>query len=702
VVSETVSVIVVNYNGIELLEACFESLCHMNTANFTLELIMVDNLSTDNSVNFITQRYPQVKIIKNDVNNFARALNIGVENTRGEYITFLNNDTIVDKEWVNGLLKVMKHDERIGAVQSKILFSEGTTLNSVGAEEVEDFYFRDIGFGEKDSGQFEKVMKRDYVTGGSVLYQRKCLEDVGLFDEDYVMFFEDIDYSIRCRDKDWKLFYSPYSVVYHKYHGSASAELCEYFCSRNRLMLLAKRFPYRFVAAVRTSHVYLSNQYDRLYWDIIHGAKKLVEYNDTDTAKSVLIDLKQSLVNIFGISMAYTFFKHLEVALGLRKIRMGIYDHAFHFAGGGQRYIAKAAEILQDMYDVTYIANKDTTLERYREWFGIDLSRCSLKIIKLPFYENLGGLFIDEGHANVSNTNYFNPISKESACYDIFLNANMLSRVEPKSPLSIFMCHFPDQDIGRYFSVHRYDYIIANSHYTSSWIGKKWGILPTITLYPPVDMYHPESSPDRKEKLILSVARFEIGGSKKQLEMIRAFHELSKTHKVVADEWNLVLIGGNYDGNPYFKKILNEMKRLQPANIVIKPNLTNDEVKDMYRKASIFWHACGLEEINPHLVEHFGMATVEAMQNYCVPIVIDGGGQMEIVEHGETGFRFVATEQLKEYTLKVIRDEELRKEMARNAYERSHLYNTETFKNQFLAFMKNVENRLRGGVFIEQ
>ena len=699
--SETVSVIVVNYNGIELLEACFESLCLMNTGSFELELIMVDNLSTDNSVDFIQERYPQVKILKNDVNSFARALNIGVKSAGGEYIAFLNNDTEVDKEWINGLLKVIKHDERIGAVQSKILFPDRATVNSVGVEEVEDFYFRDIGFGEKDSGQYEEVMKRDYVTGGSVLYARECLKDVGLFDEDYVMFFEDIDYSIRCRDKGWELFYSPYSVVYHKYHGSASSGLCEYFCSRNRLMLLAKRFPLRFVKGIKTSHTY-PDKHDQLYWDLIHAAKKLVENNNTDTVRNALNDLKQSIVEIFGTSTACTFFKHLEVALGLRKIRMGIYDHAFHFAGGGQRYIAKTAEILQDIYDVTYIANKDTTLEKYREWFGIDLSQCSLKIIKLPFYENLGGVFIDEGYANAASTNYFDLISKESAHYDIFLNANMLSRVEPRSPLSIFMCHFPDQDIGRYFSAHRYDYVITNSKYTSFWVEKKWKIIPTIILSPPVDMYNPASSPDRKEKIILSVARFEVSGSKKQLDMIRAFYELSKTHKEVADEWMFVLVGGNHDGNPYFKKILKELKGMRTANIVLKPNLSNDEVKDLYRRAAIFWHACGLNEYSPHLIEHFGMTTVEAMQNYCVPIVIDGGGQREIVEHGKTGFRFSSIEQLQEYTLRVIRDEGLRKEMARNAYERSHLFNSETFKNQFLAFMTNVENRLRGGVSIEE
>ena len=95
------------------------------------------------------------------------------------------------------------------------------------------------------------------------------------------------------------------------------------------------------------------------------------------------------------------------------------------------------------------------------------------------------------------------------------------------------------------------------------------------------------------------------------------------------------------------------------------------------------------------------MATVEAMQNYCVPIVIDGGGQREIVEHGKNGFRFSGAKQLKDHTLSVIRDDDLRKNLACNAYERSHEFNVEMFQARLSAFMKNVEIRLKGGISIE-
>jgi glycosyltransferase involved in cell wall biosynthesis len=130
-------------------------------------------------------------------------------------------------------------------------------------------------------------------------------------------------------------------------------------------------------------------------------------------------------------------------------------------------------------------------------------------------------------------------------------------------------------------------------------------------------------------------------------------------------------------------------------------NLNNFELKQLYSEAAIFWHACGLNEKNPQLIEHFGMTTVEAMQNYCVPIVIDGGGQREIVEQGISGFRFKTKEELQSYTIKLINDDNLRKKMARNAYDRSQDFTKEEFKKKALEFFSDIENRLRGGEAME-
>ena len=448
---------------------------------------------------------------------------------------------------------------------------------------------------------------------------------------------------------------------------------------------------------IKASQFYLKNEMDNLYRSLIQAVKKMAEYQPTETIVNVLDDLRDIVPEVFGSQRAVNFFYQLEVVLGLRKIKIGIYDHAFHFAGGGQRYAATLAELLQDDYDITFIANKDINLEQYKEWFDLDLSKCKLKIIKIPFFEQAGQYHINESMVIGEQVNPFDIISQESLNYDIFFNANMLTSVKPLSALSIFICHFPDRDREKFFSVDEYDYLLTNSNYGLFWVKQRWGINPTLRLYPSVDMYHGSDSFDNKSKIILSVARFEEGGSKKQLEMIRAFRKLCKRDKRVKQEWRFIIAGGSAGDNPYFNKVKREVNSIQAKNIELMPNLTNAEIMRLYGEASIFWHACGLGEKDPHLVEHFGMATVEAMQNYCVPIVLNGGGQREIVEHEISGFLFSTENELISYTLKVIDDDELRKRIAQRAYERSHRFNADVFKKNALSFFANVENRLRGG-----
>jgi O-antigen biosynthesis protein len=695
-----VSIITVNYNGKKFIEAFFKSLSNLNKQGFSYEIIVVDNLSKDDSVNFIRAKFPEVRIIENTINNYAKAINLGIENSKGQYIAIINNDTVVDINWLKGLMEIMDQDEKTGAVQSKVLFLDKEKINSAGVEEVEDFYFRDIGFGEKDIGKYDTIRELDYFTGCSVLLKKKCIEAVGAFDEDFLMYMEDIDYSIRCRDLGWKIFYSPISIVYHRYHGTASSDLCEYFCSRNRLLLLGKRFPQKLAGCIKTSHFYRKSEKENLYHSLIQATKKLVENNDTKIAKQTLKELAIVVPEIFGPQKAINFFSQLEVVLGLRRIRVGIYDHAFHFAGGGQRYVAELAQILQDRYDVTYIANKEVSLEKYHEWFDINLSKCKLKIIKIQFFEERCRYYIDEGMVINQTRNPFDVIEKESIHYDIFINANMLGKVKPLSTLSVFVCHFPDRDKERFFSVDKYDYIITNSNYTTYWLNQKWILDSTLRLYPPVDMFNDGCSIGKKEKMILSVARFEIGGSKKQLEMIDVFDDLCKNDRHVKEEWKLVLAGGTPKENLYYDRLQLKAKN-KDINVELMPNLNNSALKQLYSRASLFWHACGLNETDPHLIEHFGMTTVEAMQNYCVPIVIDGGGQREIVDHGASGFRFQTKNDLELYTLKLIYDDNLREKMAKNAYERSQNFTTEKFKKNALEFFSDIENRLRGGEAME-
>lgn len=695
-----VSVVTVTYNPGRYLAGFLSSVNECDQSEIDLELIVVDNGSTDGTVEWLREHRADISLIINDENNYARALNKALEAARGEYIVITNNDAEVESAWLKGLLSVMRKDERIGAVQSKLLFADGRGVNSAGVEEIESFYFADIGWGQADGNRFATPVQRDYVSGGSVMFRRACLEDVGAWDERLLMYMEDIDYSIRCRQRGWALWYGPESVVRHHYHGSASEALCEYLCNRNRFLLLAKHFPYKLAGSIATSHFLMQQQNDWLYRSLLAAARVLCEEQPSETVLSVLDQLKAALIEHLGAVAAARFFSHLEVFLGLRPIRVGIYDHAGHFPGGGQRYVAEMAAVMQDRYEVTYLFNNEVSLDKYREWFDLDLSRCSLKIIPLPFFVERDSPMPDEGITVRERHNVFDPVARESLDYDIFINSNMLTLVNPLSPVSLFVCHFPDRARSRFFQVDRYTHLLTNGRYTGEWVRKRWQLEPSMMIYPPVQMDHPDSDAKSKEHVVLSVSRFEVSGSKKQLEMVQAFDSLCRRHAEVTRGWKLILAGGSVSGNPYLDKVAAAVEQAG-ANIEIQPNLPVDGVRELYRRSAIFWHACGLKEKRPERVEHFGMTTVEAMQNYCVPVVIDGGGQREIVEHGQHGFRFKTLTQLQRHTLDLIQDEDLRRRLGKQAYARGQHFNRDVFRAQLDKLLRQLELDLVGADSLE-
>ncbi|MDP2104860.1 MAG: glycosyltransferase, partial [Desulfobulbaceae bacterium] len=554
-INDTVTVITVTYNSKPFLRDYFDSILAADRSGLELEIIVVDNGSSDDSPAWIRAHYPAIRVLGNDSNNYTRALNLAIREALSDFILISNNDAQVKAGWIKGLVDIAKSDARIGAVQSKILFSDGLKINSVGVAEIEQFYFKDIGFEEVDNGQYDRPRQVDFITGGSMLLKRECLDDVGLWDEEFIMFMEDVDYSLRCRAKGWQLWCAPTSVMHHRYHGSSSQELCEYLCTRNRFLFIAKHYPQRLADSIISSHFYKKGHMDLLYRSLLHAMQRLCVCQPTAVVLAVLEALKKSLVEVMGAVSAHNFFSHLELLLGLRKIRVGIYDHACHFAGGGQRYVAEMAAIMQDRYDVTYIANKDMDLASYMEWFGLDLSRCALKVIKIPFFEKRERFVPDEGMVLGESYNVFDLIAEDSLSYDIFINANMLGKVNPLSLTSLFVCHFPDQPKAPFFQVDKYDQLITNGDYTGYWLEKRWGMIATHKLYPPVNMYNPASSPVKKEKIILSVSRFEVSGSKKQYELVKAYAEMYRKNLEAMDGWKFVLIGGSFPDNHYLELI---------------------------------------------------------------------------------------------------------------------------------------------------
>ncbi len=292
-----ISIVIVNHNGEKFLKKCLSSVFSTNYPKDKLDVIFLDNASVDNSVKLVKEKYKKARIFVNNVNNYCKANNIGIQEAKGEYIVLLNNDTQVTHNWLKGLLQTIQQDPKIGAVGGKILFENGK-INSTGHQEYPNFYWGDRGYKETDKEQYDKTEEMTSLCGVAVMYRRKCFEHVGLFDEDFVMYVEDVDLAHRCRERGWKIVYTPKSVVYHFNHGTSYVlnpddpdKVEKRFVERNRLLFIAKHFPEKLADALSTSaFFYIDKNYDLLYDNLGILLMKLIESHKPAKVRSVLSD----------------------------------------------------------------------------------------------------------------------------------------------------------------------------------------------------------------------------------------------------------------------------------------------------------------------------------------------------------------------------------------------------------------------------
>lgn len=239
------SVIIPNWNGKDLLEDCLKSLANQSYKNF--ELVVVDNNSNDGSVGYISYNFPQVKVVKLSKNfGFAKAINEGVKAAKGEYVVFLNNDTCVDRDWLKSLIKCVEKHPEVISVNSKLLnFYDRKIIDGVGILINEVGQARSIGWQEKDQGQFEEENYIFGATGGASLFRKKEFIKLGMFDEDFFMYSEEVDFAFRAQFVGLKSIYCPQAIVYHKHKATAKRSLSkvEYWQFRNMTQTIIKDFP---------------------------------------------------------------------------------------------------------------------------------------------------------------------------------------------------------------------------------------------------------------------------------------------------------------------------------------------------------------------------------------------------------------------------------------------------------------------------
>lgn len=257
--------------------------------------------------------------------------------------------------------------------------------------------------------------------------------------------------------------------------------------------------------------------------------------------------------------------------------------------------------------------------------------------------------------------------------------------------------YLPDYEMALYGSssykpaegLETYDIFLSNSRFTQAWTRRYWK-KDSKVLYPPVDVQ--EFKPGKKTKTIINVGRFFVGGhSKNQHILVEAFKQMVDGGLLDKD-WSLHLVGGVSDGWEHAEYLRNIEKSIGDYKIFIHNSISFTDLKKLYARASIYWHATGYgisEHLNPIQLEHFGIAPVEGMAAGCVPIVYRGGGLVETVS-GDVGFTWKTIDELVEYTKKVINNSSLRKQLSDAAMKRSRRYSREEFSRKLLDIVEKL------------
>lgn len=357
-------------------------------------------------------------------------------------------------------------------------------------------------------------------------------------------------------------------------------------------------------------------------------------------------------------------------------MKIGIFTPYLNSLSGGEKYILTAAECLSSKHEVFIFWDPRFESEIKKKAFeklGINLSA-------VRFANNI----FDRGVSLL-----FRLFSSRAYDYIIFLSDGSIPFV-----LSNLIIHFqfPVEWVNaksfktkiKFLNIKN---VICNSSFTKSYIDKKFGIKSAI-LYPPT--FIGKAKTKQKEKVILHVGRFEtnIEGTnfKKQDVMIDVFKEMVRRG---LKDWRFVLVvsfkkedGGN------LSKLKKKAQGL-PIEFIENPN--NSALQIEYGRAQIYWHATGFGEDlirHPERAEHFGIATVEAMDAGAVPVVINAGGQREIVEDGKNGFLWNTPEELQEKTLQIIHNEDLWQKLSKASKERAKFFSERRFCEELEKIIK--------------
>lgn len=311
--AQKVYVVIPNWNGADRIRACLDSL---RSQTLQHEVIVVDNGSVDESVKIIEKHYPNILLIRHPKNlGFTGGVNAGINKAMemgAEYVALLNNDAVADNDWLKNLVDFMDKHDKAGIATSKICDEKKTHLDSTG-----DLYTIwglpfPRGRGEEYSDKYDKQTWIFAASGGASIYRTKMLEEIGLFDDDFFAYYEDVDISFRAQLAGWKVAYVPDAIVYHQIGATSGAikGFTTYHTLKNLPLLLWKNVPWALMPKVwpRLAIAYsaiagralLRGQFGPFFKGILIGTllwpKKLVQRNNIQRNRKVSAEYINSMI----------------------------------------------------------------------------------------------------------------------------------------------------------------------------------------------------------------------------------------------------------------------------------------------------------------------------------------------------------------------------------------------------------------------
>lgn len=246
-----VSIVILNWNGKEHLQECIDSV--IKSLYSPLEIILADNGSTDGSIEFVKSHFPSVIILENKENlGYAEGNNRGIGIAHGKYVVTLNNDVVVEPDWLDKPVEYLENDPQIGSISCRQMsYYNHSIIDGLFHYPSPELIFNRAGHGKTYNSNITFSMPGFVIApnGGSAVYRKDLLLNLGGFDKDFFAYHDESDLGMRAFLDGWKCLYVPESIVFHKIGASFNKTRgkAKFYHERNRIWFLYKYFPFKFL-----------------------------------------------------------------------------------------------------------------------------------------------------------------------------------------------------------------------------------------------------------------------------------------------------------------------------------------------------------------------------------------------------------------------------------------------------------------------